>query len=99
MDAQGARCEIDLSEAGAMQKLVVQGVSVEGKNFKIGPAFCLKDQRVDGLYGQTHEIANLYCAGPGIFATAGASNPTYTIFALSQRGAEHLAKNWSTIAG
>jgi choline dehydrogenase-like flavoprotein len=50
-------------------------------------------------FGQTHEIANLYCAGPGIFATAGASNPTYTIFALSLRGAEHLAKNWSTIAG
>src|SRR5262245_19394895 len=39
-------------------------------------------------YGQTHEIPNLYIAGPGIFATAGASNPTYTIFALSLRGAE-----------
>jgi choline dehydrogenase-like flavoprotein len=50
-------------------------------------------------FGQTHEIPNLYCAGPGIFATAGASNPTYTIFALSLRGAEHLAKNWSTVAG
>jgi hypothetical protein len=25
-------------------------------------------------------------------------NPTYTIFALSQRGAENLATNWSTIA-
>jgi len=50
-------------------------------------------------FGQTHEIANLYCAGPGIFATAGASNPTYTIFALSMRGAEHLAANWSTVAG
>jgi choline dehydrogenase-like flavoprotein len=50
-------------------------------------------------FGQTHEIANLYCAGPGIFATGGASNPTYTIFALSMRGAEHLAKNWSTVAG
>ena len=50
-------------------------------------------------YGQTHEIANLYVAGPGIFPTAGASNPTYTIFALSLRGAEHLAANWSTVAG
>jgi choline dehydrogenase-like flavoprotein len=50
-------------------------------------------------YGQTHEIANLYVAGPGIFATAGASNPTYTIFALSLRGAEHLAANWRTVAG
>ena len=50
-------------------------------------------------YGQTHEIPNLYVAGPGIFATAGASNPTYTIFALSMRGAENLAANWSTVAG
>jgi choline dehydrogenase-like flavoprotein len=49
--------------------------------------------------GQTHEIPNLYVAGPGIFATAGASNPTYTIFALSLRGAEHLAANWKTLAG
>jgi choline dehydrogenase-like flavoprotein len=50
-------------------------------------------------FGQTHEIPNLYVAGPGIFATAGASNPTYTIFALSLRGAEHLATNWKTLAG
>jgi choline dehydrogenase-like flavoprotein len=49
-------------------------------------------------YGQTHEVPNLYIAGPGIFPTAGASNPTYTIFALSQRGAEHLATTWGTIA-
>ena len=50
-------------------------------------------------YGQTHEIPNLYVAGPGIFATRGASNPTYTIFALSLRGAEQLAATWSTVAG
>jgi choline dehydrogenase-like flavoprotein len=37
-------------------------------------------------YGQTHQISNLYVAGPGIFATSGASNPTYTMFALSLRG-------------
>jgi choline dehydrogenase-like flavoprotein len=50
-------------------------------------------------YGQTHEIPNLYVAGPGIFPTEGASNPTYTIFAVSLRGAEQLAVNWSTVAG
>jgi len=38
-------------------------------------------------------------AGPGIFTTAGASNPTYTILALSLRGAERLAAQWSTVAG
>jgi choline dehydrogenase-like flavoprotein len=50
-------------------------------------------------YGQAHEVANLYVAGPGIFPTEGAPNPTYTIFALSLRGAEHLAANWSAVAG
>jgi choline dehydrogenase-like flavoprotein len=49
-------------------------------------------------YGQTHEIANLWIAGPGIFPTEGASNPTYTIFALSQRGAERLTDKWGSVA-
>jgi len=50
-------------------------------------------------YGQSHELPNLYVAGPGIFPTEGASNPTYTIFALSLRGAEQLAQKWNTVAG
>jgi choline dehydrogenase-like flavoprotein len=54
---------------------------------------------VTNSYGQTHEVSNLYVAGPGIFATAGASNPTYTILALSLRGAEHLVGNWNAVAG
>ena len=53
---------------------------------------------VTNSYGQTHEVPNLYVAGPGIFATAGASNPTYTVLALSLRGAEQMAKDWGTIA-
>jgi choline dehydrogenase-like flavoprotein len=48
-------------------------------------------------YGQSHELPNLYLAGPGIFPTGGASNPTYTIFALSLRGAEQLAAKWRTV--
>jgi choline dehydrogenase-like flavoprotein len=54
---------------------------------------------ITNSYGQTHELPNLYVAGPGIFATGGAVNPTYTIFALSLRGAEQLAANWGTVAG
>jgi choline dehydrogenase-like flavoprotein len=54
---------------------------------------------VTNSYGQTHELANFYLAGPGIFTTAGASNPTYTILALSLRGAEQLTKNWASVAG
>src|SRR5713226_3705460 len=48
-------------------------------------------------YGQAHEIPNLYVAGPSIFPTAGASNPTFTIFALSQRGAERVASQWGSL--
>jgi hypothetical protein len=40
----------------------------------------------------------LWMAGPCIFPSEGASNPTYTIFAVSQRGAENLAANWKTVA-
>jgi choline dehydrogenase-like flavoprotein len=54
------------------------------------------DSVVDS-YGQTHEIPNLWIAGPCIFPTAGASNPTFTIFALSQRGAERMASQWGTL--
>ena len=54
---------------------------------------------VTNSYGQSHEIANLWLAGPCIFPSEGASNPTYTIFAVSQRGAEQLVAKWSTIAG
>ena len=50
-------------------------------------------------YGHAHELANLYVAGCSIFPTESAQNPTYTLNALSLRGAEHLAANWGTIAG
>lgn len=54
---------------------------------------------VTNSFGQTHEIPNLWMAGPCVFPTEGASNPTYTIFAVSLRGAENLVKNWGTVAG
>jgi choline dehydrogenase-like flavoprotein len=75
---------------GAMGTIHLMGGTIMGT----GAANSVVDS-----FGQTHEIPNLYVAGPGIFATAGASNPTYTIFALSLRGAEHLAANWSAVAG
>jgi choline dehydrogenase-like flavoprotein len=53
---------------------------------------------VTNSYGQTHELANLYIAGAGLFPTEGSVNPTNTIMAVSLRGAEHMAKNFSTIA-
>jgi choline dehydrogenase-like flavoprotein len=54
---------------------------------------------VTNSYGQTHDIPNLWVAGPGLFPTEGASNPTYTIFAVTQRGAENLVSKWGSVAG
>jgi choline dehydrogenase-like flavoprotein len=49
-------------------------------------------------FGQTHEIANLWVAGCGIFPTISSANPTFTLFALSLRGADELAARWGSIA-
>jgi choline dehydrogenase-like flavoprotein len=78
------------STRGAMPTIHLMGGTIMGTN---------AGNSVTNSYGQTHDITNLYVAGPGIFATAGASNPTYTIFGLSLRGAEHLAANWAAVAG
>ena len=78
------------SGRGAMPTIHLMGGTIMGTN---------AGNSVVNSYGQTHEIPNLWVAGPGIFPTSGASNPTYTIFALSLRGAENLAGNWSAVAG
>ena len=75
---------------GAMNAIHLMGGTIMGTD---------ASNSVVNSYGQAHDVPNLYVAGPGIFPTCGASNPTYTIFALSLRGAENLAENWSTIAG
>jgi choline dehydrogenase-like flavoprotein len=49
-------------------------------------------------FGQSHELANLYVAGCGIFPTESSANPTFTLNALSLRGAEQLADKWASIA-
>ena len=36
--------------------------------------------------------------GASVMGTSGARNPTLTVQALAWRTAEHLAKNWSSIA-
>jgi choline dehydrogenase-like flavoprotein len=46
-----------------------------------------------------HYFANFPRLMPNVFPTSGAPNPTYTILALSLRGAENLAQNWGSIAG
>jgi choline dehydrogenase-like flavoprotein len=39
---------------------------------------------------RVHGLANLYVAGAGVYATAGAVNPTLTLVAMSVRLARHL---------
>jgi choline dehydrogenase-like flavoprotein len=88
--AKAAAAKEIWSARGGMPTIHLMGGTIMGTN---------AGNSVTNSYGQTHDIANLYVAGPGSFATAGASNPTYTIFALSLRGAEHLAANWAAVAG
>ena len=73
------------SARGNMPTIHLMGGTIMGKG---------AGNSVTNSYGQMHEIPNLYVAGPSIFATAGASNPTYTIFALSVRGAMDIAGRW-----
>jgi gluconate 2-dehydrogenase alpha chain len=49
-------------------------------------------------WGFSHETPNLGILGASIFGTAGARNPTLTVQALAWRTAEHLVKNWNSIA-
>ncbi len=44
--------------------------------------------------GQVHGIANLVVAGPGLFASSGGVNPTFTVHALTLRSARRLLSDW-----
>jgi len=43
---------------------------------------------------KVHNIKNLYIAGSSLFPISGYANPTYTIFALTQKLSEHLKKQY-----
>ena len=105
-----ARCAVECQfRAGheGRQSHRRQGSPGRARGPSCRPAICMaarswarsSSNSVTNSYGQTHEIPNLWMAGPCIFPTEGASNPTYTIFAVSLRGAEHLAKTWGSVAG
>ena len=49
---------------------------------------------VTNSYGQSHDIENLFIAGPGLFPVSGAVNPTFTIHALALRAVEQLLRDW-----
>ena len=49
-------------------------------------------------WGFSHEAPNLGILGASVMGTSGARNPTLTAQALAWRTAEHLIKNWKSIA-
>lgn len=50
------------------------------------------EESVCDSFGRTHEIDNLVLAGGSLFPTAGGGSPTFTIYALADRAAEHLVQ-------
>ncbi len=50
-------------------------------------------------WGFSHEAPNLGVLGGSVMPTHGARNPTLTLQALAWRTADHLVKNWKSIAG
>lgn len=50
-------------------------------------------------WGFSYEAPNVGVLGASVMGTSGASNPTLTAQAVAWRTAEHLAQNWSGIAG
>ncbi|WP_232059208.1 GMC oxidoreductase [Kineobactrum salinum] len=48
---------------------------------------------VTDSFGRCHDLENLFLAGPGLFPSSGAVNPTFTVHALALRTAEHMLGN------
>src|SRR6476659_7964101 len=56
------------------------------------------ETNVVNRWGMSHEVPNLGILGGSVMGTSGAHNPTHTVQALAWRTAEHIAKNWKSIA-
>jgi gluconate 2-dehydrogenase alpha chain len=56
------------------------------------------DTNVVDRHGFSHEAPNLAVLGASVMGTSGAHNPTLTVQALAWRTADHLIRNWKTIA-
>ena len=62
----------------------IMGGTVMGKD---------EHQSVTDDQGRVHDTDNLYVAGPSLFPSSGAVNPTFTLSALAERQAEYLIKS------
>jgi gluconate 2-dehydrogenase alpha chain len=57
-----------------------------------------RETNVVNRFGFSHEVPNLGVLGASVMGTSGAHNPTLTAQALAWRTADHLTRNWSSIA-
>jgi gluconate 2-dehydrogenase alpha chain len=57
------------------------------------------ETNVVDAWGFSHEAPNLGVLGGSVMGSHGARNPTLTIQALAWRTADHLVRNWKSIAG
>lgn len=55
-------------------------------------------QSVTNSHGRAHDVENLFLAGPGLFPTGGAVNPTFTASALAARSADYIVREWSGLS-
>ena len=67
------------------RRLVVNGHHLGTTRMSHGPQYGVVDPNL-----KVHSMDNLFVAGSSVFSTAGISNPTFTIVALSMRLADHL---------
>jgi choline dehydrogenase-like flavoprotein len=89
-----ARAAEALHEAGAKDSFVTVVNPEAGGAHLLGTARMGSDPETSVVdrWGRSHDVPNLYIFDGSIFPSSGAVNPTATICALAQRGAEHLVR-------
>ena len=55
-------------------------------------------ESVCDTFGRIHEVPNLFVSGGSLFSTAGGGSPTFTMYALADRSAEHVLAHWGDYA-
>lgn len=53
---------------------------------------------VTNAQGQTHDVANLFIGGPGVFPTSSSVNSTFTAHAVALKSARYMVEHWESIA-
>jgi choline dehydrogenase-like flavoprotein len=55
------------------------------------------ENSVTDSFGRVHDFRNLFVAGGSLFPSIGGVGPTFTIYALAARAAEHIDRAWQTV--